>query len=212
MKKRTLSLLLSAVMALSMFAVPCAAAPTFSDVSENDWYYDAVISSVDKHLFSGVSDSKFAPDMKMDRAMMVTVLAAMEFGVRGAPKSDSPFTDLTADWYKNAVAWAYTNKITTGISDTEFSPHSVLTREQVAVFLLAYARRKGIDVSVGEDTNILSYHDAFEISAWAFPAMQWACGAGLMGGNADGNLLPSAPATRAQVAVILNNFSKLVND
>lgn len=228
MKRYVTSLLLTAAMLISMVVIPAGAAGeavtltaakvsaapetvTFADLNRGEWYYDAVISAVENGLFTGVSGDRFAPDMEMDRAMMVTVLSAMEFGVKGAPKAEPPFTDLTADWYKNAVAWAAENKITYGISATEFAPHMALTREQVAVFLYAYAQYIGHDVSVGENTNILSYHDALEMSAWAYPAMQWACGAGLIDGTPEGCLLPNTVATRAQVAAILNRFNELVS-
>ena len=219
MKHKFFALLTAAALTASMVCgtsatlliSPKPAASPFVDVSADDWYYSPVMMAVEKGLFSGVSGDRFAPDAGMDRAMMVTVLAAMEFGVRGAPKSDSTFTDLTADWYKNAVAWAAEHRITYGISNTEFAPHMALTREQVAVFLFAYSQHKGYDVSVGENTNILSYNDALEISAWAYPAMQWACGAGLIGGTPDGYLLPNVVASRAQVAAILTRFDALYN-
>ena len=70
---------------------------------------------------------------------------------------------------------------------------------------------KGIDVSVGENTNILSYNDAFSISEYAIPAMQWACGAGLINGTPEGDLMPQGVATRAQAAVILTNFQTLLD-
>ena len=80
-----------------------------------------------------------------------------------------------------------------------------MTREQLAAILYRYAQYKNRDVSVGEDTNILSYNDAFSVSEYAIPAIQWACGAGLING-ADGNLMPADHATRAQVAAIIHRY------
>lgn len=205
--KRLFSLLLTAALSLSLTA-PAFAATTFPDVTADAWYHDAVVSSVENKLFSGLSDGSFAPDMKMNRAMMVTVLAALEFGETGAPKTDSNFTDLTADWYKNAAAWAAANKITSGVDDGKFGPELELTREQVAAFLYAFAAYKGLDVSPRAD--ISTYRDASEVSAWAYPAMQWACSVGLLNGTPDGRLLSTTAATRAQTAVILDSFRKLI--
>ena len=185
---------------------------SFADVTEDDWFYDYVIEAVENGLFAGTDEDHFSPDMQMNRAMMVTVMAALEFGAEGAPVGESDFTDLTADWYKNAVAWAADEKVTAGISDTEFGPDLALTREQVAVFLYAYAQLKGYDVSSGSINDIVSFNDIADLSGWATTAMQWACAEGLLEGTPEGDLLPKAVATRAQVAVILTNFEKMIND
>ena len=79
-------------------------------------------------------------------------------------------------------------------------------REQLAVMLYRYAQSRGDDVSIGADTNILSYNDAQEISEWAIPAMQWSCGAGIINGTSDTTLDPKGSATRAQVAAMLMRF------
>ena len=84
-----------------------------------------------------------------------------------------------------------------------------ITREQMMTLLWRYAKYQGYDVSVGEDTNILSYTDAFGVSTWAIPAVQWACGSGVISGLPDGNALkldPQGTATRAQVATMMMNF------
>nr|WP_308778620.1 S-layer homology domain-containing protein [uncultured Anaerotignum sp.] len=86
----------------------------------------------------------------------------------------------------------------------------LITREQFAAILYRYAQFKGYDVSVGADTNILSYADALIISEYAYPAMQWACGAGIMGGMDDGTLMPQGKATRAEAATMLMNFCEKI--
>ena len=105
----------------------------------------------------------------------------------------------------DAVAWAAENGIVSGVGDNKFATDTAITREQMVTILYNYAKYKGYDVSVGEDTNILSYNDAFDIAAYAIPAMQWACGAGLTQGDGQ-NLTPKASATRAQVAAIITRF------
>ncbi|RHV41536.1 S-layer homology domain-containing protein [Butyricicoccus sp. OM04-18BH] len=97
----------------------------------------------------------------------------------------------------------------TGYGNGKFGPNDVVTREQLAAILYRYAQYKKYDVSVGEDTNILSYADAQSVSAYAIPAMQWACGAGIVNG-ANGKLNPQNNATRAEVAAILMRFCENV--
>ena len=105
----------------------------------------------------------------------------------------------------SAWPWAKKTGIANGYDDGRFGIDDVVTREQTAAFLYRYAQYKKMDVSVGEDTNILSFDDAQTISGYAVPAMQWACGAGLMQGS-NRKLLPTAQATRAQVAAMLHRF------
>jgi hypothetical protein len=72
--------------------------------------------------------------------------------------------------------------------------------------LYRYAVSKGYDVSVGEETNILGYNDAFDVAEYAIPAAQWGCGSGVMGGYTDGTLKPTATTTRAHLAAFLQRF------
>ena len=92
-----------------------------------------------------------------------------------------------------------------GVSDGT-APGAAVTRQQMVTLLYRYAVLMGYDVSVGEDTNILSYEDAFSVSEYAVPAFQWACGAGIVGGITPDTLAPQSNATRAQFAVILSRF------
>ncbi len=177
----------------------------FTDVSADAWYSKAVNYVVENGLFDGVTDTEFEPDTNMTRAMLVTVLYRFENTALTA--SETAFTDITKDtWYYDAVQWASANKIVDGITDTEFSPDTPVTREQIATIIYRYAQYRDMDVSVGEDTNILSYDDAFDISEYAIPAIQWACGTGIINGTSDSELSPAATATRAQVAAILMRF------
>ena len=96
-----------------------------------------------------------------------------------------------------------------GYGNGKFGPKDEITRQQLAAILWRYAKLKGYDVSVGENTNILSYNDATEVAEYAVPALQWACGAGLIQGD-NGSLRPAGKATRCQVAAILHRFSENV--
>ena len=176
----------------------------FEDVTIADWFYDDVMFVCGRGVMQGVSDTRFGPHLTATRAMMATILWRMEGSP--APTAEARFTDVrSGQWYSEAVAWTAQSGVYTGYADRNFRPNDSITREQLAAILYRYAKYKGVDVSVGEDTNILSYADAAEISDYAFPAMQWACGAGVMQGS-NGNLLPRGRATRAQIAAMLHRY------
>ncbi len=180
----------------------------YEDVNEGQWFYDAALYNYYNGLMDGVETGKFGPNLSVTRAMMVTILWRME----GRPVVNyaMSFEDVAEGaWYTEAVRWAAANGIVNGVSETRFAPNDPITREQMAAILYRYAKYCGIDVSVGEDTNILSYKDFDEISEYAIPAFQWACGSGVMSGRADGFLQPKAGATRAEVAQLIMNFLKL---
>lgn len=184
--------------------------PTFSDVTTADWFNDAVNFVVGHNLFQGTGDGMFSPAAGMSRAMYVTVLGRMEQGFYPVEiiTGDSAFADVAAGtWYSDYVAWAADNGLVQGVGEGLFDPDAAISREQIVTILYRYAVFNGYDVSVGEDTNILSYEDAFDLAEWAIPAMQWAGGAGIIQGD-EGYLYPQQTATRAQAAQILMKFYK----
>ncbi len=172
----------------------------FGDVRENDWYYKSVEYVHNNGLMNGVSESLFGPNSDVTRAMFVTVL----YRIENQPEaSASTFSDVeSGSYYEKAVAWGYENKIVNGVSDTEFAPHNNITREQMAAMMFRYAQYKGIDTSVGENTNILSYNDFNVISEYAISAIQWACGAHIMNGETESTFNPKNISTRAQAATV----------
>ena len=167
----------------------------FYDVSTSAWYYSAVKYVYENKLMDGVDTYVFAPNDTLTRAMVWTIIARMS-GVD---------TTGGANWYAKAQEWVITN----GISDGE-NPTAAITREQLVTMLYRYAQIKGYDVSVGENTNILSYVDATSISEYAMSAFQWACGSGLTEGDENGALTPLATATRAQAAAMIMRFCQSV--
>ena len=176
----------------------------FTDVGRGDWFFDDVRYVYETGLMNGVSATRFAPYASTTRGMIVTILYRMEG--QPAVSRDCPFTDVASgSYYERAITWAAANGIVTGHSGTIFAPDANITREQLAAILYRYAFYKGLDVSVGENTNILSYEDFASLSEYAIPAMQWACGAGILYGF-GGSLLPDAPANRLQAAAILHRF------
>ena len=167
---------------------------SFDDVVKGAWYENSVDYVVDNGLMNGTDATRFEPDSTTTRAMLMTVIA------RYAGED----TTGSNPWYQKGMEWAKAN----GVSDGT-APNANITREQLVTMLYRYAKASGKDVSVGEDTNILSYADATTVSQYAVPAMQWACGAGIING-ANGKLNPQNNATRAEVAAILMRFCENV--
>lgn len=180
----------------------------FTDIVGH-WAIESIKFVVSEGLFQGTSDVTFSPNMDMNRAMFVTVLGRMA-NVDMRPHSAPDFADVALDaYYAKYVAWAVEKGITQGTAENAFSPENSISRQELVVMLHRYAKLSGIDVSVGEDTNILSYNDAFDIVQWAIPAFQWACGSGVVQGEGE-NLYPTATATRAEVATMLQRFAELM--
>lgn len=178
----------------------------FNDVNENDWFYGAVEYVYDNGLMNGVSEDEFAPQMKLTRAMMVSVLANLE----GAASSDNnAFSDVPDNaWYADAVNWAATVGVTNGFEDGTFRPNDSLTREQMAAMLYNYAAYKGYDLTAVGDLS--QFADADQISAWAEDVVSWAVGADILHGMGNDMLSPTGTATRAEVAAVLANYCENV--
>lgn len=157
-------------------------AKDFTD-TEGHWAEDAIDFATARELFSGVSETTFAPDSPMTRAMLMTVLARFD----GADTSAAP--------YEKGMAWAIEN----GISDGS-NPSANITREQLVTMLWRYA---GCPAS---DGDITSFSDHEKVNDYAAEALSWAVENGLVSGMGDGTLNPQGNATRAQLAVILQRF------
>ena len=189
-------------------ATETASKTKFNDVSANDWFASAVDYVTGKGMMNGTADNTFSPKANTTRGMVVTVLYRLE---NQPSTSAASFTDVASGaYYANAVAWANANGIVSGYGSGKFGPNDKVTREQLAAILYRYAQYKKYDVSVGEDTNILSYDDAQSISSYAIPAIQWACGAGVVTGKSGSKLDPKGNATRAEVAAMLMRFCENV--
>lgn len=178
----------------------------FTDVPEGAWYEDAAAYVYKHGLMAGTSATTFAPDVTTSRAMIATILWRMA----GSPVVNYAmnYTDVTqGQWCSEAIRWATSEGVVTGYGNGLFGTNDPITREQLATMLWRYAQTEDYDVSIGEDTNILSYTDVADLSEYAIPAMQWAVGAGIINGTGDGSTLtPQGQATRAQAAVMLMRF------
>ena len=180
----------------------------FGDLTATAWYHDGVHYCLENGLMRGVSGGKFLPDGSTTRAQLVTILWRLEGNP--APVSAAGFSDVADGvWYAEAVRWAAGCGVVKGYDNGCFGPNDAVTREQMAAILYRYAQHKGYDVSAGKDTNILSFNDAFAVSEYAIPAMQWACGSGMVRGIAQKGgmfLVPGDTTTRAQAATLIMRF------
>lgn len=173
----------------------------FADVSESDWFYDAVRFVYENGLMVGTGDTVFSPQVNTSRGMIVTILYRLE---RTPAAGANTFSDVAAGkYYTDAVAWAAENEIVNGYGDEKFGPEDAITREQMAVILMNYAEFKGYDVSMS--TDLSKYTDEGSISSWAKDAMSWANAAGLIQGD-SAKLTPAGYAERCQIAAILQRF------
>ena len=175
----------------------------FIDVGEDDWFYKAVEFVVKNGLFRGVSETSFAPNQAMTRAMLARVIYKME----GTPDElgENIFDDVGHNlWYTDAILWANANKIVSGYGNGKFGTDDPITREQIAVILYKYARYKGYNIR--DRAELDSYIDAADISIWAEEAMSWANANGLISGRSRTMLAPKADASRAELASILQGF------
>ena len=161
----------------------------FTDVAGSYWGADAIDFAVSRELFAGTSADTFEPETAMNRAMTVTVLA----------RFDGVDTSAGGVWYEAGRQWA----VYSGVSDGA-NLEQDLTREQLATMLYRYARYKGYGVSQRSDLS--GYPDAGAVSPYAEEALQWAVAVGLITNMGDGSLAPQGPATRAQVATVLQRF------
>lgn len=178
----------------------------FNDVSESDWYYDAVQYVLAHNIMRGMDANSFMPNTPLTREMLTVVL----YNVAGQPESSGmvPFTDVKADmWYTDAIAWAAENDIVAGYDSTTFGLGDPVTREQTAAILYRYAQREGMDVSV-TDGQLNAFLDAEQISDYATVAMNWNVAEGIMRGDGS-RLYPQNSITRAEMAQILMKFLKL---
>jgi len=182
----------------------------FTDVTKN-WAYPGIQYCVTHQLMSGVGGNLFAPKMTTTRAQIVQIL----YNLEGEPKvsGTTPFTDLTQNWYKDAVLWAYQTGVVSGTSATTFAPDLPVTREQIAVILTEYMTRVLKLERTWTPADLSVFPDAGSVSGWAKDALADAVALGLISGASNGGqtyLEPQGSATREQVATILMEFCKNV--
>ena len=183
----------------------------FTDVTKN-WAYPGIQYCVTHGIMGGMGDGTFAPTGTTTRAQIVQIL----YNLEGTPavSGTTPFTDLTANWYKPAILWAYQNNVVAGTSPTTFDPERPVTREQIAVILTQYMFHVLKMERTWTPADLSTFPDGAQVSSWAKEAMQDAVALGLINGTKapDGlvYLDPQGSAARQQVATILMNFCQNV--
>ena len=183
----------------------------FTDVTKN-WAYPGIQYCVTHGIMGGMGDGTFAPTGTTTRAQIVQIL----YNLEGTPavSGTTPFTDLTANWYKPAILWAYQNNVVAGTSPTTFDPDQPVTREQIAVILTQYMFNVLKMNRTWTPADLSTFPDGAQVSGWAKEAMQDAVALGLINGTKASDdmvyLDPQGSATRQQVATILMNFCQNV--
>ena len=183
----------------------------FTDVEKN-WAYPGIQYCVTHGIMGGMGDGTFAPTGTTTRAQIVQIL----YNLEGTPavSGTTPFTDLTANWYKPAILWAYQNNVVAGTSPTTFDPDQPVTREQIAVILTQYMFHVLKMERTWTPADLSKFPDGANVSSWAKEAMQDAVALGLINGTKapDGKVYldPQGSAARQQVATILMNFCQNV--
>ncbi len=183
----------------------------FTDVTKN-WAYPGIQYCVTHGIMGGMGDGTFAPTGTTTRAQIVQIL----YNLEGTPavSGTTPFTDLTANWYKPAILWAYQNNVVAGTSPTTFDPEGPVTREQIAVILTQYMFHVLKMERTWTPADLSAFPDGAQVSGWAKEAMQDAVALGLINGTKASDdmvyLDPQGSATRQQVATILMNFCQNV--
>ncbi len=186
------------------FTPPDAATGTFKDVPDNSWYKDVIEQAYAAGLVTGMTADTFAPNGTASRGQTVTML----WRQAGSPSAAAPaFQDLTADYYRGAVAWAAYVKAVNGTSSTSFSPDMAISRQDLATVLYRMAGKPGI----WSGGLVSGYSDSGSIADYAKSAMQWALDNGLINGYEDGTLRPDRAATRAEVCALLMRYRDIVN-
>lgn len=186
-----------------MEVIPATDAPSFADVPESAWFYEAVSYVAAQQLMVGMTETTFAPQLTLNRSMM----AAIFYRLAGSPKvtGAASFQDVPADdWFTKSVAWAEQNGIIAGYGNGKFGPKDSITREQMASLFYRYAAYQKEDTAV--EGSLDGFHDADQISAWAADAVRWAVARGVISGDTSGNFRPAGTATRAEVASVLMRY------
>ncbi len=186
----------------------------FRDVAgPSDWSHEGIDYCVRRSLMVGTGVGTFSPSMACSRAQIVQILYNLSGDTADYGNYYLPFTDVsTGDWFYEAVAWAYANDIVAGTSATTFDPNLDITREQMAVILYGYTTEYA-PAFTGGGTSLSQFPDAGSVANWAYAAMNWAVGNGLISGMASGGvsyLAPQGSATRAQASAIIMRYCQLI--
>lgn len=174
----------------------------FTDVVSTDWYYDVVLSAYGTGIVKGMTDTTFEPNGTASRGQVITMIYRMLD--EPSYTQTAGFTDLTMDYYKDAVYWAAENGVVTGYSETSFGPNASITRQDLATILYRLAQSPETSGSLDK------YSDSASVSSYAQRAMAWAVEKGIITGYEDSTLRPKGKASRAEVCAMLTRYQAAV--
>lgn len=172
----------------------------YQDVTEQDWYYEAVRYVRDNNIMQGYSAALFAPLNELSRAQVCQIL----YNIADVSDvvTENEFDDVRSGmWYTDAISWAAAQNIVSGYGDGTFGPDDSITREQMAVILYRYAALPN-----ASSEALKNYTDASQISPWAYQALRWCVENNIMVGNGDGTIAPSTTIMRAEAAAMLMRY------
>jgi uncharacterized repeat protein (TIGR02543 family) len=179
----------------------------FTDVSEQDWFYDEVLMVHEKGIMSGTSDTKFSPYIGTSRAMIATILYRLEN--KPSYSKNNPFIDvLENEWYTDGIAWGAEHRIVKGYGEGIFKPDQIVTREELCAILSRYVKYKGLDLK--QKSELTEFVDENQIADWAKETVRFTVKVELMHGNAQNQFQPKKQATRAEVATVICNLLRLL--
>ena len=179
----------------------------FVDLIPTSWYHEPIDYVLKRGIMDGMTDNMFGPEVTLTRAMVVTMLYAMD----GKPSISnlSPFNDVVAtDWFVNPVVWAADNGVVSGYDDGSFRPTNPVTREELATMLRSYAQYRNKDTSASGDLS--AFVDQSTVSGWAAESVSWAVGHGIINGRSGNRIAPKGTATRAEAATMFTRLCQNV--
>ncbi len=177
---------------------------SFTDVSDNAWYADAIAFLAARQITSGTTENTFSPDATLTRGQFITLLLCA-YGIDAENSTADNFADAGNTYYTGYLAAAKRLGITNGVGDNKFAPEQAVTRQDM--FTLLYNALKAIDQLPEENsgTTLSDFADSESISAYAQEAMAYLVKTGVVGGS-NGQLSPTDTTTRAQMAQVLHNL------
>ena len=206
LSKKRLAIISAGILVVTTIAAVAASQQSdnveYTDVSENDWYYNDVLSVSNMGLMTGISDTSFSPSENTTRAMLVTTLWRLE----GKPNGkDVTYEDvIKKEYYYDAVSWATENNIVDGYDSKVFGPNDNATREQLITVMYRYAKYKNYDIS--HDVSLSAFDDDDNVSEYAIEPFMWGIANNIITGTSDSTLSPKDNTIRCQMAAILNRF------
>ena len=181
---------------------------SFTDIAQDDWFYAGIVDMAGRGYIKGVTETSFAPNSPLSRAMLVTILYRMA----GEPEVSGTtiFADVTSgSYYENAVIWAAAQGIVSGYNSSTFGPNDPITRQQMAAILWRYAKYMGHDTGTA-DADLFCFSDSSDVAYWAKDAVAWTYSIGIMTGRSETTLAPDGRTTRAEIAVMLSRLLSIL--